>query len=109
VILILSFWKSSKLGQFLSQKSFVCVEILFFRLKNVKIFPPQKKATMRTCYKEVPEEGTSEVFLGKPKKKVGTLNEFSILQFKGIKIWTKNGLALHSKNNSRFGRKIGFA
>jgi hypothetical protein len=64
---------------------------------------------MRTCYKEVPEEGTSEVFLGKPKKKVGTLNGFSILQFKGIKIWTKNGLALQSKQNSRFGRKIGFA
>jgi len=64
---------------------------------------------MRTCYKEVPEEGTSEVFLGKPKKKVGTLNGFSILQFKGIKIWTKNGLALQSKQNSRFGRKMGFA
>jgi hypothetical protein len=50
----------------------------------------------------VPEEGTSEVFLGNPKKKVGTLNGFSILQFKGIKIWTKNGLALHSNFFSRF-------
>jgi hypothetical protein len=26
-----------------SQKSFVCVEIIFFRLKNVKFAPPKKK------------------------------------------------------------------
>ncbi len=71
----------------------------------MKIFPPPEKGN----HEDMLQRGASEVFLGRPKKKVGTLNGFSILQFKGIKIWTKNGLALHSKKNSRFGRKIGFA
>jgi hypothetical protein len=47
------FSKSQKLGQFFSQKSFICVKIIFFRLKKcenspppVPPPPPQKQKTM---------------------------------------------------------------